>query len=32
MISLFLIFFFGGGIIRSLTYPAIGFFFRILGF
>lgn len=32
MISLFLIFFFGGGIIRSVTYPAITFFFRLLGF
>ena len=32
MISLFLIFFFGGGIIRGITYPAIRFFFGLLGY
>lgn len=32
ILSLFLIFFFGGNIIRGLTYPAIAFFFRLLGF
>jgi Zn-dependent protease len=32
MVSLFLIFFFGGGIIRSIVSPAISFFFHILGY
>jgi Zn-dependent protease len=32
LISLFLIFFFGGGILGRITYPAIAFCFRLLGF
>jgi Zn-dependent protease len=32
MVFLFVIFFFGGGIIRDVTYPAIRLFFRLLGF